>query len=67
MVISATSGLLAQSASIKGQVSDVANNSPVFAANVVLMKPDTTVITGTASDMNGVFELKRCACSNVIM
>jgi len=57
-MIALTSTLPAQQTSIKGQVSDAADNAPVFAASVILLKQDSTVIFGTSSDMDGVFELK---------
>ena len=43
---------------IYGKVSDSATNQPIEFANVVLMKQDSTFVTGAVSDSLGMYELK---------
>ena len=58
MGIAATAGLLAQQTNIRGQVLDASDNSPVSYATVVLMNTDTSMMSGTTTNMEGLFELK---------
>lgn len=43
---------------LKGQILDAGDQSPVSFANVVLLKQDSTYVTGVSGDLDGIFELK---------
>lgn len=57
-IVTAIPMSFAQQASIKGKVSDTTDSTPVIAANVVLLKQDSSFVSGTVSDIGGLFELK---------
>ena len=55
-----SNALFAQQAGIKGKIVDADDKSPVIFANVTLLKPDSTYISGTTTDLEGYFELATC-------
>jgi len=48
--------LISQAQNLTGKITDV-YEQPVAFANIILMETDSTFITGTISDENGIFEL----------
>lgn len=51
-----TNTLSAQQSKLKARVLDANDRTPIEFANIILMKQDSTYITGTNSDTNGYFE-----------
>ena len=58
MGIAVTTGLLAQQTNITGHVLDESDHSPISNANVILMNPDSSMISGTNTNSEGMFEFK---------
>ncbi len=56
-IVITTQTLFAQSV-IKGRVTDVSDSSCIPYANVMLLKPDSSLVSGVTSDLEGRFELK---------
>ena len=54
LIVIAISSVTAMAQSITGKVTDE-NNTPLDFVNVVLLKADSTYITGTVTDTNGIF------------
>ncbi|MDL2277213.1 carboxypeptidase-like regulatory domain-containing protein [Parabacteroides sp. OttesenSCG-928-G07] len=59
--------LFAQQSVFKGQIIDANDENPVAFANVLLLTPDSTFITGTTSDLDGYFELKDASQENYLL
>jgi hypothetical protein len=62
----ATQTLFAQS-NIRGKVTNADDISPVFAANVGLLRPDSSFVSGASSDSEGVFELRNVPNGDYIL
>jgi len=62
-----TSTLFAGKPGIKGKILDSLDESPVSFANVILMKQDSTYITGVSSNPDGYFEIKNPEEENYIL
>jgi hypothetical protein len=62
----ATQTLFAQ-LTIKGKVTDAGDKRPVMSANVILLKSDSSFVSGSSSDLEGVFELKNVPNGNYIL
>ena len=54
LIVMAVTSVTAMAQSITGKVMDE-NNSPLGFVNVVLLRADSTYITGTVTDENGIF------------
>lgn len=52
-----TTCLWAQKVSVSGTVLEEDTGEPVFSASVVLLKPDSTLVTGASSKMDGKFSI----------
>ncbi len=50
--------LWAQKVTVSGTVIEEDTDEPVFSASVVLLKPDSSLVTGVSSDMNGKFAIR---------
>lgn len=53
--------------SVSGVVKDAENNDPVVMATVSLLEKDSTLITGTTTDMDGGFELKNIQTGDYVI
>jgi hypothetical protein len=62
----ATQTLFAQS-NIRGKVTDADDKSPVFATNMVLLRPDSSFVLGASSNLEGVFELRNVPHGDYIL
>ena len=49
--------LWAQKVTVSGTVIEEDTNEPVYSASVVLLKPDSTLVTGVSSNMDGKFSI----------
>jgi hypothetical protein len=74
MVLSVLAGILAmaqtlsaQHANIQGKILDATDNTPVISANVLLLKQDSTYISGINSDLDGMFEMKNIPAGNYLL
>jgi len=58
--------LFAQSV-IKGKITDATDNSCIPYANVILLRPDSSLVSGVTSDFEGMFELKNIPNDDYIL
>jgi hypothetical protein len=58
---------IAQNLSVSGQLYDKANQPVPFASIAVLRQPDSTLVTGTTSDMNGNFKIDNLSSAQYIV
>ncbi|MDR2009986.1 MAG: TonB-dependent receptor [Bacteroidales bacterium] len=62
-----TSNIFAQQTNIKGKVFDSGDETPIAFANIALSRQDSSFVTGTTSNLDGVFEIKEITQGNYIL
>ncbi|KAA6299773.1 MAG: hypothetical protein EZS26_004088, partial [Candidatus Ordinivivax streblomastigis] len=67
-ILAAIQAVSAQNTSVKGKISDATNhNNPIEYANVLLLKSDSTFVSGASSDFEGAFEIKNVPAGSYLL
>ncbi|KAA6319438.1 hypothetical protein EZS27_030669 [termite gut metagenome] len=66
-ILAAIQAVSAQNTSVKGKISDATNHNPIEYANVLLLKSDSTFVSGASSDFEGTFEIKNVLVGSYLL